>query len=80
MSKDIEWGDGYWEGTIDICCDSCKRRHLRFDFASEEECKDTERIKRAKQKEGWITTKVNGHYTEFCCEKCRNEYIRKFTS
>ena len=76
MSKETHF-DGWWEGTIEVSCDYCNRRHLRFDFATEEECKDTERIKRAKQREGWITTKVDGQWFEFCGYDCRDNFIRE---
>ena len=29
------------------------------------------------RKRGWNVTKVGGEWRDFCCEKCRNEYIKK---
>ena len=71
--------DGWWQGTIDISCDFCHKRHLVFNFYTESEAKDYEREKRAKKRENWITLKSNGHLFEFCSEKCRNNWIKQQT-
>ena len=78
MSRETQF-DGWWEGEVEITCDWCRKRHLIFKCFCEDDFKNYTREQAAKKKEGWITTKVNGHLVEFCCEKCRNEYVRKFT-
>ena len=79
MSREVHW-DGWWEGEIEITCDFCHKKHLLFPFHNENEAKDYARETRAKKKEGWVTTKVNGHTVEFHDYACRDAYIRKFTS
>ena len=32
-----------------------------------------------REKLGWITTKVDGEWYDFCCERCRNEFIKRTT-
>ena len=76
--QDFEW-DGYWEGAVPYSCDTCGKT-IRFRFDSEESAKNYRRHRRIlKEDEHWIFTKVNGKWIDSCCERCRNEYIRKNT-
>ena len=76
MSRELEF-DGYWEGNAVYYCDTC-HRHYQFRFDSEDiDSKGHRKILR--EKYGWITTKVNGAWHDFCCERCRNQYIRNNT-
>lgn len=75
MSRELEF-DGYWEGEAVYSCDCCGKEE-KFRFFSED---IDSKAHRAKLREnGWITTKVNGQWKDFCSEKCRNVYIRKHT-
>lgn len=76
MSRDLEF-DGYWEGEAVYRCDCCQKK-AKFRFDSDHI--DSKRHRAIlREKEGWITTKVNGVWRDFCSEDCRNKYIRKNT-
>lgn len=79
MGRELDFGTGYWEGDVVYSCDCCKKK-VRFEFWTEDEANDTKRQRAALQrKRGWIFTKVNGEWKDFCSEKCRNQYIREKT-
>ena len=61
--RDLEFS-GYWEGEAVYSCDCCGK-DVSFPFDSE----DIDSI----------TTKVDGEWHDFCCEACRNKYIRDTT-
>ena len=78
MRDDLEF-DGWWEGIATYRCDNCGKA-VRFRFDSEESAKNYRRHRRIlKEDEHWLFTQVDGKWKDFCCEKCRNEYIRKNT-
>ena len=79
MSRELEF-DGYWEGQACFTCDGpgCRNR-AKFRFDSEEEAKDYKGQREQLKGMGWIFTKVNGRFLDFCCESHRNDYIRKNT-
>ena len=77
MSVEFEW-DGWWEGAACYSCDCCgKTEKTRFE--SEEESREYAKRREQLKKQGWIFTKVNGKYRDFCGEQCRNKYIRNNT-
>lgn len=77
MSRELEF-DGYWEGDAVYSCDNPNcREHARFRFDCDEI--DSKGHRAVLHKQGWITTKVNGDWKDFCSEKCRNQYIRTQT-
>ena len=78
MARELEF-DGFWEGRAVYSCDTCgKTESFRFD--SEEEAKAARRHRRIlREKKGWITTKVEDRFHDFCGETCRNRYIRNNT-
>ena len=79
MARDLEY-DGYWEGNVCYSCDcrGCgKTVKMRFD--SEEEAKDYAGQRELLKRQGWLSTKVNGNWHDFCSETCRNKYIRDNT-
>lgn len=75
LSKEIEWSKIYGEGTIVCTCDNDCGTAETFDFTdnfpnykgAQEELKN----------KGWLSCKINGHWYDFCCEKCRNGYFKK---
>lgn len=78
MSRELMF-DGYWEGEVEYTCDCC-HKVVKFRFDDEESAKNNNGQRKALQrKRGWIFTKVNGHFVDFCSEDCRNAYIRKNT-
>ena len=78
MSRELFF-DGYWEGDACYSCDNCQKT-VRFRFDCEDQAKDAKAHRRAlREKRGWITTKVEGVWADFCGEPCRNKYIRKHT-
>ena len=79
MARELEF-DGFWEGTACYTCDcqGCKKT-VRFRFDSQEEANDFKGQRDHLRKNGWIATKVDGNWHDFCCEACRNKYIRMNT-
>lgn len=77
MARELEF-DGYWEGEAIYCCDNCDSKK-RFRFGSEDDCDSKAHRTKLREKHGWITTKVNNQWKDFCSEDCRNSYIRKNT-
>lgn len=76
--KETHW-EGYYEGTHEITCDGCKRKHLLIPFRNEDEYRDYERIRRALNKEGWKHTKIKGVWSDFHTEDCMLKYIKEKT-
>lgn len=77
MSRELEF-DGYWEGEAVYYCDQCHKRE-KFRFDGEDDIDSKAHRKDLREKKGWITTKVEGKWHDFCCESCRNRYIRNNT-
>jgi len=78
MSKHLNF-DGYWEGEAVYECDQCQTDQ-KFRFDDEEEAKDSKTHRKTlRENHGWVMAKVNGQWKEFCCEDCRNKYIRSNT-
>jgi len=76
MARELEF-DGYWEGNTVYSCDCChKTRKFRFDSEDEAFSKEHRKVLRS---EGWVATKVNDQWHDFCGERCRNKYIREQT-
>lgn len=76
MSMEPEF-TGYWQGDVVYTCDNCHISQESFEFDDEDI--DYKSFNAELRKKGWLTTKVNGQFADFCCERCRNEYIRKMT-
>lgn len=78
MSRELDF-DGFWQGHVIYSCDGpqCRSEEL-FRFDDEDEVYSQEYIQELRQRKGWITTKVNGQWRDFCCETCRNNYIKKY--
>lgn len=77
MSRELQF-DGYWEGEAIYSCDNHCGAEERFRFDSEDIDSKQHRAE-LREKKGWITTKVNGYWKDFCCENCRNDFIRRQT-
>ena len=76
MARELNF-DGYWEGDAVYCCDECGKESQRFRFDSDDVGSNEHRAELRKR--GWIITKVNDKFKDFCCENCRNSYIKKHT-
>lgn len=75
MSHDLEF-DGWWQGDVVYCCDNCSNQEaIPFDGQDIDWSGNNTELR----SRGWIITQVNKTWRDFCCEKCRNEYIRKNT-
>lgn len=76
MSRDLDFC-GWWEGDVIYTCDcpGCTSSES-FIFNDEEEAYSPEYGKILRNRKGWIMTKVNGEWKDFCCEECRNKFIR----
>lgn len=78
MSKELVF-DGWWEGRAEYSCDECRKTES-FLFTDEEEAKDSRAHRKSLREDfGWITTKVEGQWRDFCSESCKNKYIRENT-
>ena len=76
MSRELEF-TGYWEGDAVYSCDCC---HQSQSFPFDSEDIDSEQHRKGlRERLGWITTKVDGEWHDFCCERCRNQFIRDTT-
>ena len=79
MARELEF-DGYWEGAACYTCDchDCKKA-IRIRFDSEEEAKNYKTQNDFLRANGWMHTKVNDSWRDFCSEPCRNRFIRQNT-
>lgn len=75
MSRELDFS-GWWQGDAVYYCDNC-RRSEEFPFDSEDI--DSKAHRAELRKKGWICTKVKDEWKDFCCEKCRNQFIKKNT-
>lgn len=78
MSRELDF-DGYWTGDAIYSCDcpGCTAEEsYRFETS---EVDSKEHRRELRQEKGWLTTKVDGEWKDFCCEACRNKYIRMKT-
>lgn len=73
MARELKF-DGYWEGDAVYSCDQCGKESKGFRFDSEDV--GSKRHRAELRKRGWITTKVKEEWHDFCCEECRNKYIK----
>lgn len=76
MSRELEF-TGYWQGEVVYTCDNCFVSQESFEFDDEDI--DYKSLNAELRKRGWLTTTVNGKFVDFCCERCRNQYIKKMT-
>lgn len=72
--KEIEWSELYGVGEIVCTCDACSSEE-RFDF--DNNYPDFRKVQDELKEIGWMPCKVNGEWHDFCCEKCRNTYIKE---
>ena len=61
--RDLEFS-GYWEGEAVYSCDCCGK-DVSFPFDSEDIDSKAHR-KELRERLGWITTKVDGEWHDFC--------------
>lgn len=72
--KNIDWSEIYGVGEIVCYCDKCGAQE-RFLFVD-----NSPNFMSAQQElynKGWDSLKIEGKWRDFCCEKCRNDYIKK---
>lgn len=77
--KETHWEEGYYEGTQEITCDGCGRKHILVPFHNENEYRDYERIRIALKKEKWKHTTIKGVWSDFCSEACFLKYVKEKT-
>ena len=74
--KEVEWGLIHGEGAIVCYCDQCSSTE-EFEFD------DSQPDYRAAQQQlfdmGWKSMKISGEWHDFCCEECRNKYVKENT-
>ncbi len=79
MARELDFGQGYWEGDVVYTCDCCGKA-VRFEFWTEDEANNTRGQREAlRRKRGWEFTKIREIWHDFCSEECRNKYIRENT-
>ncbi len=75
MSKEIEWGEMHGCGDILCTCDGCgDEEAIPF-----EDGPDFRSAQNELKAMGWRSTQIQGDWHDFCCEDCRNDYIRNNT-
>lgn len=76
MSKDVEWGVIHGEGTIVCTCDNCG-----YDEGYEFDCgyPDYREAQEYLIDCGWVSARILGEWHDFCCEECRNQFIKDNT-
>ena len=67
---------GYLEMNASKYNDSVNAIVVTFDSEEEAFSKEHQKVLRS---EGWVATKVNDQWHDFCGERCRNKYIREQT-
>lgn len=73
MSKYVDWSEYYGEGDIVCNCEQCDKEE-RIEF--ENNSPDYKEAQKVLNELGWISCMINGKWYDFCCEDCRNEYIK----
>ncbi len=73
MSKDVEWGFIHGEGEIVCTCDHCGEEE-RAEFL---EGPDFREAQEELKEMGWVSSRINGDWYDFCSMECRNAYIKK---
>lgn len=76
MSKEIDWSEIHGEGDVVCTCDNCGHQE-RFPF--EDSTPDYKGVQGKLFSMGWTSCKVHSSWRDFCCEYCRNQYIKKHT-
>ena len=74
--KEIEWGAIHGDGTIVCYCDQCPNTE---EFEFEDNSPDYRDAQRQLFERGWKAIKIDGEWRDFCCEECRNLYIKANT-
>ncbi len=73
--KYIEWSSTFGEGEIVAQCDNCKNEAKeRYEFYDNDP--DYGEYSKELRRNGWLSCKIHGSWFDFCCEKCRNTYIK----
>lgn len=75
MSRDLDF-TGWWEGNAVYSCDNC---HKSEEFPFDSEDIDSRAHRAELRKKGWVFTKVDGEFRDFCGYDCRDSFIRKHT-
>ncbi len=73
--KEVEWSEIYGEGEIVCYCDndSCNEEE-RVDFEDGPDFKEAQDII---EEIGWVSSKINGEWKDFCSQTCRRKYLEK---
>ena len=74
--KTVDWSDHYGEGTIIATCDECGKEEESEPF--ENSAPDYREFQKQLKEIGWMSVQVNYRWKDFCCESCRNKFIKKF--
>lgn len=76
MSKHIAWGEKFGEGEIVCACDGCGDVETIDFYDNDVDFKEAQSYIKSL---GWRSMQVNGEWQDFCCEDCRNKFIRDNT-
>ncbi len=69
IMKDIDRDWDTETTTVDVECDNCGETNC-VDGDNLQDCMDQ------LKDEGWCFKEIKGHWHDFCCQACRNEYLR----
>lgn len=72
--KEVEWGVIHGEGSIICTCDNCGMVETGYEF--DDGYPDYRAAQDKIEALGWQSTKVRSVWKDFCCERCRNEFIK----
>lgn len=76
MSKDIDWGLAWGEGTIVCTCDKCGH-YEEFEF---EDGPDFREVQDELKQRGWVSRKINGEWYDFCSKECYLAYVKQLAA
>ena len=74
MSKEVEWGIIHGEGDIVCSCDNCEDEE-RIEFCDGHP--DYREAQREIEIAGWMSSRINNEWYDFCCSSCRNEFVKR---
>ncbi len=72
--KKVERGEIHGEGVINCTCDQC---HDWEDYVFDNSYPDFKAAQQYLRSLGWLSLQVHCKWKDFCCEDCRNNYIKE---
>ena len=73
--KEVVWSEFYGQGTVKCTCDNCSGEES-FEF--EDNNPDFKSVQKELRNLGWTSCKIEGKWYDFCCDKCKDDFIKKY--